>query len=81
MLADRSLRRALWVSAWWPGHPPCSAPPSARLTALVLVRRAFRGRGGFSTLVLAPLVLPEIVLAVGLLVLVASAGIRSATSP
>jgi ABC-type spermidine/putrescine transport system permease subunit II len=75
VLADRSLQRALWVSAVVAGASALLATAIGALTALVLARRAFRGRDGFSTLVLAPLVLPEIVLAVGLLVLVASAGI------
>lgn len=75
VLADRSLQRALWVSALVAGASALLSTAIGTLTALVLARRAFRGRDGFSTLVLAPLVLPEIVLAVGLLVLVASAGI------
>lgn len=75
VLADRSLQRALWVSALVAGASALLSTAIGALTALVLARRAFRGRDAFSTLVLAPLVLPEIVLAVGLLVLVASAGI------
>ncbi|MGL4962912.1 MAG: ABC transporter permease [Inquilinus sp.] len=75
VLADRSLQRALWVSALVAGASALLSTAIGALTALVLARRVFRGRDAFSTLVLAPLVLPEIVLAVGLLVLVASAGI------
>lgn len=75
VLADRSLQRALWVSAVVAGASALLATAIGALTALVLARRAFRGRDGFSTLVLAPLVLPEIVLAVGFLVLMAAVGI------
>lgn len=75
VLADRSLQRALWVSALVAGASALLSTAIGALTALVLARRTFRGRDAFSTLVLTPLVLPEIVLAVGLLVLVASAGI------
>ncbi|MDR6288642.1 MULTISPECIES: ABC transporter permease [Inquilinus] len=75
VLADRSLQRALWVSAVVAGASALLSTVIGTLTALVLARRTFRGRDGFSTLVLAPLVLPEIVLAVGFLVLMAAAGI------
>ncbi|WP_342241165.1 ABC transporter permease [Inquilinus sp. OTU3971] len=75
VLKDRSLQRALWVSAVVAGASALLATAIGTLTALVLARRAFRGRDGFSTLVLAPLVLPEIVLAVGFLVLMAAVGV------
>jgi spermidine/putrescine transport system permease protein len=65
---DRGLRRALGVSAIIALVSALVSTAIGALTALAIVRRRFPGRDALSTLLLAPMVLPEIVMAVALLV-------------
>ena len=68
VFADRGLRRALGVSAVIALASALISTAIGALTALAIVRRRFVGRDALSTLLLAPMVLPEIVMAVALLV-------------
>lgn len=65
---DRGLRQALQVSAIIAFVSALASTAIGALTALAIVRRRFPGRDALSTLLLAPMVLPEIVMAVALLV-------------
>ncbi len=65
---DRGLRQSLQVSAIVALASALISTAIGALTALAIVRRRFPGRDALSTLMLAPLVLPEIVMAVALLV-------------
>jgi len=65
---DRGLRQALQVSAIIAFASALISTAIGALTALAIVRRRFIGRDALSTLLLAPMVLPEIVMAVALLV-------------
>lgn len=65
---DRGLRQALQVSAIIAFASALISTAIGALTALAIVRRRFPGRDALSTLLLAPMVLPEIVMAVALLV-------------
>ena len=65
---DRGLRQALQVSAIIAFVSALVSTAIGALTALAIVRRRFFGRDALSTLLLAPMVLPEIVMAVALLV-------------
>jgi spermidine/putrescine transport system permease protein len=65
---DRGLRQALQVSAIIAFVSALVSTAIGALTALAIVRRRFPGRDALSTLLLAPMVLPEIVMAVALLV-------------
>ena len=65
---DRGLRQSLQVSAVVALASALISTAIGALTALAIVRRRFVGRDALSTLMLAPLVLPEIVMAVALLV-------------
>ena len=65
---DRGLRQALQVSAVIAFVSALVSTAIGALTALAIVRRRFIGRDALSTLLLAPMVLPEIVMAVALLV-------------
>jgi spermidine/putrescine transport system permease protein len=67
---DRGLRRALGVSVVIALVSAAVSTAIGALTALAIVRRRFVGRDALSTLLLAPMVLPEIVMAVALLVFV-----------
>ena len=65
---DRGLRQALQVSLVIAFVSALVSTAIGALTALAIVRRRFPGRDALATLLLAPMVLPEIVLAVALLV-------------
>jgi spermidine/putrescine transport system permease protein len=65
---DRGLRQALQVSAIIAFVSALISTAIGALTALAIVRRRFPGRDALATLLLAPMVLPEIVMAVALLV-------------
>jgi len=65
---DRGLRQALQVSAIIAFASALISTAIGALTALAIVRRKFIGRDALATLLLAPMVLPEIVMAVALLV-------------
>lgn len=67
-LGDRGLRAGLKVSVIVATASAVLATAIGTSAALAVVKRPFAGQNLFSTLVIAPLVLPEIVLAVGLLV-------------
>lgn len=73
---DRGIGRGLWVSLIVAASAAAVSTAIGTLTALAIVKRRFRGRDALSTLMLAPLVLPEIVIAVAFLVLMVTAGIR-----
>jgi spermidine/putrescine transport system permease protein len=64
---DRGLRQALQVSVIIAFVSALVSTAIGALTALAIVRRRFPGRDALSTLLLAPMVLPEIVMAVALL--------------
>jgi len=68
VFADRGLRKALFVSLVIAGSSAAVSTAIGTVTGLAIVRRRFPGRDAFATLVLAPLVLPEIVIAVAFLV-------------
>jgi ABC-type spermidine/putrescine transport system permease subunit II len=72
---DRGLGRALWVSLIIAASSAAISTAIGTLTALAIVKRRFRGRDALSTLMMAPLVLPEIVIAVAFLVLMVTAGV------
>lgn len=65
---DRGLRNAIKVSAIVAAASSLIATSIGGLTALAVIKRDFKGKTFFSTLLIAPLVLPEIVLAVGILI-------------
>ncbi|MDX3974074.1 ABC transporter permease [Shinella sp.] len=67
-LRDRGLRAGLQVSVIVAIASAALATMIGTSAALAVVKRPFAGKNLFSTLIIAPLVLPEIVLAVGLLV-------------
>ena len=72
---DRGLRAGLQVSVIVAIASAALATAVGTSAALAVVKRPFAGKNLFSTLVIAPLVLPEIVLAVGLLVATVWTGI------
>lgn len=72
---DRGLGRALWVSIIVAVASAGISTAIGTLTALAIVKRRFPGRDSLSTLMMAPLVLPEIVIAVAFLVLMVTAGV------
>jgi len=76
LLTDTGLKRALRVSLVVAGASAVISTVIGTLTALAIVRRSFPGRNLLSTLMLAPLVLPEIVIAVAFLVFMVLAGVR-----
>ena len=65
---DRGLRQSLQVSLIISFVSALVSTAIGALTALAIVRRRFPGRDALATLLLAPMVLPEIVMAVALLV-------------
>lgn len=69
MFGDRYLLAALKNSAIVAVSSSTISTAIGTITGLVLVRRKFPGKNLFSTLMLAPLILPEIVIAVSFLVL------------
>ena len=72
---DRGLRAGLQVSVIVAIASAALATAVGTSAALAVVKRPFAGKNLFSTLVIAPLVLPETVLAVGLLVATVWTGI------
>lgn len=75
VFGDRQLGRGLWVSVIVAAGSAAVSTTIGTLTALAIVKRRFRGRDTLSTLMMAPLVLPEIVIAVAFLVLMVTAGV------
>jgi spermidine/putrescine transport system permease protein len=65
---DSRLRKALWNSTIIAMVSATISTAIGTVTALAIVRRDFPGRDALSTLLMAPLVLPEIVVAVAFLV-------------
>jgi ABC-type spermidine/putrescine transport system permease subunit II len=72
---DDGLRHGLWVSTVVAVASALLSAVIGTSAALAVVKRDFRGKNLFSTLIIAPLILPEIVLAVGLLVSSVAAGV------
>lgn len=66
--ADRRLRSSVMVSAVVAVLSALAATVVGATAALAVTRHQFRGKNFFATTLIAPLVLPELVLAVGLLV-------------
>ena len=60
---DRALGKSLWVSLIVAASSAAVSTAIGTLAALAIVKRSFRGRDALSTLMIAPLVLPEIVIA------------------
>jgi len=65
---DQGLRRSLWVSVIVSALSAIVSTAIGTSAALAVVKRSFPGKNLFSTVLIAPLMLPEIVLSVGLLV-------------
>jgi spermidine/putrescine transport system permease protein len=76
VVTDRNIRRALKVSLIVAAASAAVATLIGALAAVAITRRQFPGRNLLATALAAPLVLPEIVLGVGLLVFMSFAGIR-----
>lgn len=75
LVHDRLLLDALWVTLRVGVVSATLATGLGTLTAVALVRSGrFRGRGLFSTMVYAPLVLPEVILGLSLLLLFIALG-------
>lgn len=72
---DNGLQHGLWVSTVVAVASALLSSVIGTSAALAVVKRNFRGKNLFSTLIIAPLILPEIVLAVGLLVTSVAAGV------
>jgi spermidine/putrescine transport system permease protein len=70
------LRKALWNSAVIAIVSAAISTAIGTVTALAIVRREFPGRDTLSTILMAPLVLPEIVVAVGFLVFMVVINVR-----
>lgn len=73
---DMRLRKALWNSAVIAIVSAAISTAIGTVTALAIVRREFPGRDTLSTILMAPLVLPEIVVAVGFLVFMVVINVR-----
>jgi len=65
---DRRLGQGLWVSAILAASSAVISTAIGTLAAIAIVQRQFPGRDLLSTIMVSPLILPEIVFAVGLLV-------------
>ena len=76
VFADMRLRRALWNSAVIALVSAAISTAIGTVTALAIVRREFPGRDALSTVLMAPLVLPEIVVAVAFLVFMVVVNVR-----
>jgi ABC-type spermidine/putrescine transport system permease subunit II len=76
VLADKGLRRALVTSLIVAGSSASICTAIGTVTALAIVKRSFPGRDLLSTVLLAPLVMPEIVIAVAFLVLMVFASVQ-----
>ncbi len=76
VFSNRNLGRALRVSLIVAAASAAIATAVGALAAVAISRRRFRGRSLIATALAAPLVLPEIVLGVGLLVFMSFAGFR-----
>ncbi len=72
---DRGIGRSLRVSLIVAAASAAISTAIGTLAALAIVRHRFTGRDALSTLMMAPLVLPEIVIAVAFLVLMVVGGI------
>lgn len=72
---DRGIGRSLRVSLIVAAASAAISTAIGTLAALAIVRNRFTGRDALSTLMMAPLVLPEIVIAVAFLVLMVVGGI------
>lgn len=75
VLDDRGIGRSLRVSLIVAAASAAISTAIGTLAALAIVRNRFAGRDALSTLMMAPLVLPEIVIAVAFLVLMVVGGI------
>ncbi len=69
---DRRLGRGLWISAVVSTSSAFFSTAIGALAALAIAKRDFPGRDILSTVMVSPLILPEIVFAVGLLVFMVS---------
>lgn len=76
VFANRHLGRALQVSLIVAVSSAAIATAIGALAAVAITRRRFRGRHALGTALAAPLVMPEIVLSVGLLVFMSFLGVR-----
>ncbi len=76
VFADMRLRKALWNSAIIALVSAAISTAIGTVTALAIVRRNFPGRDALSTVLMAPLVLPEIVIAVAFLVFMVVINVR-----
>lgn len=76
VFADMRLRKALWNSAIIALVSAAISTAIGTVTALAIVRRDFPGRDALSTVLMAPLVLPEIVIAVAFLVFMVVINVR-----
>jgi spermidine/putrescine transport system permease protein len=76
VLGDKGLKRALATSLIVAAASATVSTAIGTVTAIAIVRRTFPGRDLLSTALMAPLVLPEIVIAVAFLVLMVFAGVR-----
>jgi spermidine/putrescine transport system permease protein len=76
VLGDKGLKRALVTSLITAGAAASVSTAIGTVTALAVVKRSFPGRDLLSTALMAPLVLPEIVIAVAFLVLMVFAHVR-----
>lgn len=74
-LSDQRLMRALRTSSLVAAISAVISTTIGTSAAYVVIKRDFRGKTFFSTLMVAPLVLPEIVLAVGILLMATRLGI------
>jgi ABC-type spermidine/putrescine transport system permease subunit II len=75
-LDNRNLKRSLAVSLTTAVPAALIATIVGTLAALAVSRRRFPGKAAFSTMLVAPLVLPEIVLAVGIMMAATRTGVQ-----
>lgn len=74
VLDDRRIGRSLMISLIIAGASAVASTCIGTLAALAIVKRRFPGRDLLSTALVSPLILPEIVIGVGLLVFMVSLG-------
>lgn len=73
---DFRWRNSLWLSLYVALLTVCVTIPLGTMAAVAMVRTSFRGKGIFQFLVLAPFLIPGLVLGIGLLILMNSIQIR-----
>lgn len=77
VLQDRALIEAAWISVRIAFLSASAATLIGTLAAVALVRRgAFRGRLAFSALIYAPIVMPEVIIGLSLLLLFVAIGLE-----